>query len=136
LIGVLRNACNRYLEFISSFDDPTDGLKKLGRVTETVVENDKNYKGFNFFSKDDEKILLAVADGKFTLKGITNKALRGLLPGKKAWQASCILKRLRLHGLIKKVGNTYKYYLTSLGKQVIVAGLSFKNISLIPSLSK
>ena len=136
LIGILRNACNRYLEFISSFDDPTDGLKKLDRVTETVTDNDKNYKGFNFFSKDDEKILLAVADGKFTLKGITNKALRSLLPEKKSWQISNILKRLRLHGLVKKVGKTYKYYLTSLGKQVIVAGLSFKNMSLVPALCK
>jgi len=77
LIGIFKNACNRYLEFISSFDDPTDGLKKLDKVTETVTENDKKYKGFNFFSKEDERILLAVADGKFTLKGVTNKALRG-----------------------------------------------------------
>jgi hypothetical protein len=135
LIDVFKNACNRYIEFISSFDDPTDGLKKLDRVTETVTENDKNYKGFNFFCKDDEKILLAVADGKFTLKGITNKALRKSLPTKTSWQISRILKRLRLHGLIKKVGNTYKYYLTRLGKQVIVSGLSFKNMSLIPALS-
>jgi len=134
LVTVFKNACNRYLEFISSFDDPTDGLKKLDRVTDTVTENDKNYKGFNFFDKDDEKILLTVADGKFTLKGITNKALRSSLPDKKPWQISRILKRLRLHGLIKKVGNTYKYYLTSLGKQVIVAGLSFKNMSLVPAL--
>jgi hypothetical protein len=136
LISVFKNACNRYLEFISSFDDPTDGLKKLDRVTETVTENDKNYKGFNFFDKADERILLAVADGKFNLKGITNKALRSLLPEKKPWQISAILKRLRLHGLIKKVGNSYKYYLTRLGKQAIVAGLSFKNMSLIPELSK
>jgi len=136
LIGVLRNACNRYLEFISSFDDPTDGLKKLDRVTETVIQKDKSYKGFNFFSKEDEKILLAVADGKFTLKGITNKLLRNMLLEKKPWQISRILKRLRLHGLIKKVGSSYKYYLTSLGKQIIAAGLSFKNISLIPALSK
>ena len=135
LISIFKNACNRYLEFISSFDDPTDGLKKLDRVTETVTEKDKNYKGFNFFSKEDEKILLAVADGKFTLKGITNKTLRSLLPDKKPWQISAILKRLRLHGLIKKIGNAYKYYLTRLGKQVIVAGLSFKNMSLIPALS-
>jgi hypothetical protein len=136
LISVFKNACNRYLEFISSFDDPTDGLKKLDRVTETVSLNDKNYKGFNFFDKDDERILLAVADGKFTLKGITNKALRKILSDKKSWQISKILKRLRLHGLIKKVGNTYKYYLTNLGKQVIVAGLSFKNMALVPALCK
>jgi hypothetical protein len=135
LINVFKNACNRYLEFISSFDDPTDGLKKLNRITDTVTENDKNYKGFNFFNKDDEKILIAVADGKFTLKGMTNKLLRRSLPDKKPWQISNILKRLRLHGLIKKVGNTYKYYLTSLGKQVIVSGLSYKNMTLVPALS-
>ena len=131
---MFKNACNRYLEFLSSFDDPTDGLKKLDRVTETVTENKQRYKGFNFFSKDDEKILIAVADGKFTLKGITNKTLRSMLPEKKPWQLSRILKRLRLHGLVKKVGHAYKYYLTRLGKQAIVAGLSFKNISLIPAL--
>ena len=28
------------------------------------------------------------------------------------------MKRLRAHGLIKKIGHTYKYYLTALGKQV------------------
>jgi len=135
LISIFKNACNRYLEFISSFDDPTDGLKKLDRVTETVTVNAKKYKGFNFFSKIDEKILIAVADGKFNLKGITNKTLRKMLPEQKPWQVSAILKRLRLHGLIKKVGSTYKYYLTCLGKQVIAAGLSFKNMSLIPALS-
>jgi hypothetical protein len=136
LISVFKNACNRYLEFISSFDDPTDGLKKLNKVTDTVTQNEKNYKGFNFFDKDDEKILIAIADGKFTLKGVTNKEMRKMLPDKKPWQLSRILLRLRLHGLVKKVSNSYKYYLSSLGKQVIVAGLSFKNISLIPALSR
>jgi len=135
LIDIFKGACNRYLEFISSFDDPTEGMKKLDRATETVKNNDKSYKGFNFFSKEDERILLAVADGKNVLKGITNKSLRAMLPDKKPWQISSIIKRLRLHGLLKKVGNSYKYYLTSLGKQVIVAGLGFKNMSLIPALS-
>jgi hypothetical protein len=135
LITVFKNACNRYLEFISAFDDPTNGLKKLDKVIENATQNNKNYKGFNFFDKDDEKILVSVADGKFTLKGITNKELKKLLPDKKPWQLSRILKRLRLHGLIKKVGNSYKYYLSALGKQVIIAGLSFKNMHLIPDLS-
>jgi hypothetical protein len=35
---------------------------------------------------------------------------------------------LRLHGLIKKVGKTYKYYLTSLGKSVITLGLRLKEL--------
>ena len=101
-----------------------------------ITQNEKSYKGFNFFDKDDEKILLAIADGKFTLKGITNKERSEMLPDNEPWQLSRMLLRLRLHGLINKVGNSYKYYLSSFGKQVIAAGLSFKNISLIPALSR
>ena len=136
LTQIFKNATKRYLEFVSSFDDPTDGLKKLDRVTEPVLENNRNYRGFNFFSKEDEQILVAVADGKFTLKGLTNKELRKLLPDKTPGQMSRILKRLRLHGLIKKVGKTYKYYSTAFGKMVISAGLSFKNMILVPALSR
>jgi hypothetical protein len=33
-------------------------------------------------------------------------------------QLSRILKSLRIHGLIKKVNKTYKYYLIALGKQI------------------
>ena len=135
LTDVFKGAIRRYLEFISSFDDPTDGLKKLDRAVESVTENGRNYKGFDFFSKADSRILQAVADGMFTLKGMTNKQLRRLLPEKTPGQISRILKRLRLHGLIKKIGKTYKYYMTPLGRQVIAAGLWYKNMMLVPNLS-
>ena len=45
------------------------------------------------------------------------------------------MKRLRTHGMIKKIGRTYKYYLTALGKQVITLGQQLKNMYLIPELS-
>ena len=135
LTHIFKSITRRYLEFISSFDDPSEGLKKLDKVVEPVKNNNRNYKGFNFFSKADEKILITICDGKFTVKGITNKELRNLMPEKSSGQLSRILKRLQLHGLIKKVGKTYKYYLTALGRQIIVAGLKFKNMSLIPDLS-
>jgi len=136
LTQIFKNAARRYLEYISSFDDPSEGLKKLDKVVEPVKSNNRNYKGFNFFSKDDEKILVAISDGKFTLKGITNKELRTMIPEKSQGQLSRILKRLRLHGLIKKVGKTYKYYLSALGRQIILAGLKFKNMFLIPELAR
>jgi hypothetical protein len=46
------------------------------------------------------------------------------------------MKRLRTHGLIKKIGKTYKYYLTTFGKQVLALGLKLKNLFVIPELSK
>ena len=43
--------------------------------------------------------------------------------------------RLRLHGLIKKIGRTCKYYLTQFGKQVITTGLNLRELVIIPQLA-
>ncbi len=48
---------------------------------------------------------------------------------------SRLLKRLRLHGLIRKVGRTCKYYLTQFGKQVITTGLKLRELVAIPQLA-
>jgi len=40
-----------------------------------------------------------------------------------------------MHGLIKRVGRTYKYYLTDFGRRVILMGLKIKDLVVIPNLS-
>jgi hypothetical protein len=135
LVALFKRACHRYLEAISAFDDPTDGLKKLDKVVESVVENNRKYCGFNFFNKEDKQLLLAIADPKFNIDDMRNKNLRSLLPDKSSGQISRLLKRLRVHELIVKVRGTLKYRLSELGKQVITAGFKFINMSLIPDLS-
>ena len=45
------------------------------------------------------------------------------------------LKRLRVHGLIKKVGRTYKYYLTQFGKDIVATGLKLLELVVIPQLA-
>lgn len=47
--------------------------------------------------------------------GSKRVCLRPLLGGLTVAQVFRALKRLRLHGLIKKAGRAYKYYLTALG---------------------
>jgi hypothetical protein len=44
------------------------------------------------------------------------------------------LKRLRLHGLLRKVGNTYTYHLTSLARRVVTAVLHLKNNVIVPRI--
>jgi hypothetical protein len=44
------------------------------------------------------------------------------------------LKRLRTHGLIKKVAHTYKYYLTALGRRVHVTALVIREYFVQPTL--
>jgi hypothetical protein len=36
LIQILKGATRRYLEYISEFDDPSDGVRKLEKVTQDV----------------------------------------------------------------------------------------------------
>jgi predicted transcriptional regulator len=48
---------------------------------------------------------------------------------------SRLFKRLRVHGLIKSVGKTYKYYVTKLGKEVIFQAEKIKELVLIPALN-
>ena len=100
-----------------------------------MVDSDRSYKGFNLFNDDDQLLFEAVASGEFTISGFQNKHLRNRLPGKNTSQISRTIKRLHVHGLIRKIGHTYKYYLTKFGSQVITMGLKLKELVIIPHLA-
>ena len=125
----------RYLQFISDIADINVGIQKVSKIAKTVVENNRPYKGFNFFNEDDQKLFEAVASGEFNIRGFRNKNLQEKLPEKNSGQVSRILKRLRTHGLIKKIGKTYKYYLTKIGRQIVHMGLKLKELVIIPGLA-
>ena len=132
---LLLAANRRYLEFISSIEDDRVGTDKLNKISQPVEESDRAYRGFNFFDPDDEELFRTLGRGEFNISGFQNKDLRQRLEEKTSGQASRLLKRLRVHGLIKKVGRTYKYYVTALGKQVIALGLKLKELYIIPTLA-
>ena len=131
---LLLAANRRYLEFISAIEDDKTGTDKLNKVAQPVQENDRRYRGFNFFDAEDAAVLQAIGQGEFCLSGMQNKTLRPLLPAKSSAQVSRAIKRLRLHGLLKKAARSYKYYLTPLGRQVIALGLRLKELTVIPEL--
>jgi len=133
-LAKLMSACNRrYLEFLSAVDDPTNGIKQVNRISRSVKQAGRSYRGFNVFSVDDEAVFQVIAQGGVQGFGIRNSELRAAL-GKTSGQISRILKRLRNHGLIKKVANRYKYYLTSLGRKVVATSLKLKELFIIPNL--
>jgi hypothetical protein len=66
---------------------------------------------------------------------VRNRSLREHLGGFRSSQVSRLLKRLRLHGIIKKIGHAYKYYLTEFGRYVAIAGLTLKNLFLVPEFA-
>ena len=128
LVDIMRACNNRYLKYIAAFDHPTMGKKRLQKISAPSKVNNRNYKGFNFFDKDDERILKAIACGRFIIQGFRNKHLKQKLANKSTGQVSRIIKRLKVKGLIKKAKNSYKYFLTTLGQKVIATALNFKEL--------
>jgi hypothetical protein len=131
------HACNkRYIAFVSQFKDHTKGQINLNKVCNSNRdEHNRSYRGLNLFQSVDLKFVLSILDGKFTLKGFSNRLLQQLLPGWKPYKISRLLKRFRVLKLIKRVGKTYSYYLTKLGKQVLIASLQLRERIVIPALN-
>lgn len=134
MIGIMHAANKRYLEFISAMDDPSSGNRHLRKISEPVRQNKRSHRGFNLFNDEDLNLVIAILQGEFNISGVRNRDLQRLL-GKTSSQISRILKRLSLHGLIKKVAHTYKYYLTKLGKCVLVCGLHLRESLIVPALA-
>ena len=132
LSEILKASNKRYLEFISAFDNKEICRKRLEKVTSSINESNRNYKGFNFFSKYDLTILLTIIRGEFNINGFRNKNLQKLL-GFTSSKISRLIKRLRVHGLIKKAADSYKYYLTKIGKETIIMALKIKEQVLVPA---
>ena len=132
---LLEAANRRYLEFLSAIQDARAGRDKLDKLSQPVQQEGRRYCGFNLFDPDDETLLCAIVRGEFNISGLHNKTLRRHLPERNSGQTSRLLKRLRTHGLIKKIAHTYKYYVTSLGKEVVATALKLRELVIIPQLA-
>jgi len=133
---LLAAACQRYLKFISDVATPEVGVQHLNQLTQTQVQDQHCYKGFTLLSEEDASLFRLLLHGEFAISGFTNKALRQFLPGLSSAQVSRLLKRLRVHKLIKKVGMRYKYYLTEFGRQVATLVLKLRELHVIPALAQ
>lgn len=100
-----------------------------------MEQQGRRYSGFNLFDTDDENLLCSIVRGEFNISGLQNKTLRRHLPEIGSSQVSRLIKRLRTHGLVKKVGHTYKYYVTAFGKEVITTALKLRELVIIPQLA-
>jgi hypothetical protein len=132
---LLEAANRRYLEFLSTLEDPRNGRDKLDKLSQPVTQAGRSYPGFNLFDIDDDALFQAILRGEFNINGLQNKSLRRFLPYLNSGQVSRLLKRLRVHGIIKKVARGYKYYVTAFGKDILTAGLKLRELVIIPQLA-
>jgi uncharacterized protein YdcH (DUF465 family) len=132
---LLLAANGRYLNFLSDLMDPSAGIDKLDKLSEPAHKDNRTFRGFNLFERKDLDLFVALMHGEWNITGFHNRNLRRHLIGVTGPQLSRILKRLHLHGIIRKVGKRYKYYLTKFGQQVILAALKVRELVLIPALA-
>lgn len=125
----------RYLQFLCALADPSAGTDQLHRLSQPSAEHHRNYRGFNFFSAEDQSLLVTLLRGEYTIRGFSNKDLRRQLPGKTSGQISRALKRLRLHGIAHKIQRSYRYRLSAFGLCVITLAAKLKHLVILPELA-
>jgi hypothetical protein len=133
---VLAAANRRYLEFLSVLEDDSSGRRDLDRVSRSVQDDaGRSYRGINFFLPADLDLALAIVRGEHLISGVTARKLRKRLPLWTSSQVSRAIRRLRELGLLRKIGGTFKYYITKLGQKVITAAMHVRENTIIPSMA-
>jgi hypothetical protein len=135
LARLMGSSNGRYLDFVSALDDPSAGDRNLKAPMQTVRDRNRSYRTLNFFNQVDLGLILAIARGEFRIRGFQVRDLRRHMPGFSGAQISRMIKRLRMHRLIRKIQRTYRYHLTALGARVIAAGLRTLEFGIIPALA-
>lgn len=131
----LMSAANaRYLAYMAEIDDPDAGLKDLDKLSAPAKDKKRSFRGFNLFQQQDHQLFLTLGRGEWSISGFRAADVRAHMPSLSASQSSYLLKRLRTHGLIKKVGRRYKYYLTKFGRRVLAASLKIREFIVLPTL--
>ena len=107
----------------------------MEKVSQPARHEGRSYPGFNLFRADDLNLFQGIIRDEFTISGLRNRDLQIRL-NKTAGQVSRLLKRLRLHGLIKKIGRTYNYYLTRFGQAGAACALRLRQTIVLPALGE
>jgi hypothetical protein len=131
---LMHAANDRYLAFMACLDNPDAAQRALAKMAAPAKVKGRSYRGFDLFLDPDYRLFLTLARGEWSISGFRAGDLRAHIAGLTPARASYLIKRLRTHGLIKKVAHTYKYFFTKLGRRVVVTALVIREYFVQPSL--
>ena len=125
--------------------DPITAARALAQITDpvTVGENNTRVAGLRFGDPRAMALLSLLAVFRLSVRGFTNRDLRdhlapllGLLPGTiTAGQATYDLRRLRVHGLIRRIPRSNRYLPTEDGLRAAIVLTQTHNRILTPALA-
>ena len=121
-------ACNqRFLDAMVDIVPVRSVQQEIASVCSGKIVKGRRVPGFNVWSPEVLRIMEAVSDGRYLINGFRNKDVGGtIFPGtkdarKRSSKTSRTLKKLRQHGLIKKVPHSRRYHVTSKGRRIMGA---------------
>ena len=136
LAQLMQAGVKRYSQWLACLQEHSAAQQDTARLARPAQDNQgRSYRGFNPFLEQDERVLQILLRGEHALAGLTARRLRPLLEGWSRGRISRLLKRFRLHGLLRKIGHTYTYHLTSFARRVVIAILDVKNNMMVPQLT-
>lgn len=121
-------ACNqRFLDAMVDIVPVKSTLEEISKICSSKKVNGKTVTGFNVWSPETVLIMETICDGRYFINGFRNKDIRNIVfpdikdTRKLGGKTSRLLKKLRQHGLIKKVPKSRRYTVTSKGRRVMGA---------------
>ena len=122
----ISRSCNkRFIDAMRNIVPTKSTLDEIGRICTGKKVNGTSIAGFNVWAPDVVRIMETVCDGRFLINGFRNRDIRKTIcpdlkdDQKRSSKTSRILKKLRLHGLIKKTPRSRRYHVTSKGRRVM-----------------
>lgn len=139
---VSKAANQRFLDAMVDIIPVKSTLDEIGKICSPKKVGGKTVTAFNVWNPETVGIMETVCDGRFLIKGFRNKDIgKPIFPGikddqKRSSKVSRLLKKLRQHGLIKKVPHSRRYHVTSKGRKIMGALIETRHKTFPEAASK
>ena len=129
---VSQQANQRYLEALAATKDDTKVANLFDQVSRPTIFQGRRVRALRIGDHDDLALLKAIARGEWAVPGFRNRDLRQILHPEKgatsverarnlSARTTRQIRRLRAHGIIRKVPKSHRYRITHKGLQLTTA---------------
>ena len=124
---ISKAANKRFLDSICNIIPQKSIEKEINSVCAKKKVHGRQYTGYHVWSPETFALFEAISDGKYLIRGFTNKGIRKTLYPQKAsskqisGKVSREFAKLRAHGLIRKIPHSRRYLVSDKGRRVMGA---------------
>lgn len=122
---VAKASNSRYINSLENVIPVKSVQKEIQQVCTRKTEHGKVYSGFNVWEKETLEMFRIISGGKYLLSGFTNKAVcqeiypKTFYDKRSRGRMTRLLKKLRVHGLIRKVPHSHRYNVSDKGRRIM-----------------